>query len=360
VKYPALIINKEFVLKNARAVAALCGSRGIGVWGVTKGLSGDPRLAAIYEEAGFEGFADSRLRNLKKIKDSGLLKPCQLMRIAMRSELDELPGSADISLQSEVKTIKRLDEICSSSNITHDVLIMMDVGDLREGFWETELAGAAKELRQLSGGVHLTGVATNFACASGVLPTPENMKNLVKYRDIVSDVLGSELPVISVGGTCCLRMIEENLVPKEINALRICEGVLLGMDTAFDRVIPYLSRDALRIEAEIVECRDKPSAPSGEVGFQAFGEKSIFADRGVRSRALLAIGKQDVNIERIISYASGVEIVTASSDHLIVDVTEANRMRSSSYKAGDILSFRPLYPAMLACSTSEYVHKVFE
>jgi predicted amino acid racemase len=360
VKYPALIIKRESVLKNALAVAELCRSRKIAVWGVTKGLSGDRRLAEIYRDAGFEGMADSRLLNLKKLRLSGINGPLQLMRIAMASELGELAMTADVSLQSDVRTIKALDAVCSSKRVSREALLMTDVGDLREGFWETEISDAARELRDLSGGVTIGGVATNFACASGLLPTRENMSLLVKFRDIASDALGYDLPVVSVGGTCCLTMIENGSVPKEINALRLCEGVLLGMDTASGRVIPWLSQDALRIDAEVVECRYKPSVPVGDIGFQAFGETPVFADKGMRKRAILAIGRQDANVDKIAPMLDGAEVVTASSDHLIVDVTESESLGLPGIKSGDIMSFRPLYPAMLACSTSEYVEKVFE
>jgi predicted amino acid racemase len=186
------------------------------------------------------------------------------------------------------------------------------------------------------------------------------MELLVKLRDIASGVLGYDLPVVSVGGTCCLKIIESGGAPKEVNALRLCEGVLLGTDTSSGRVIPWLSQDALRIEAEVVECRYKPSVPVGDVGFQAFGEKPVFVDRGMRKRAILAIGRQDVNVDRITPIWNGAQIVTASSDHLIVDVTELESPGQPGIKPGDIMSFRPLYPAMLACSTSEYVEKVFE
>jgi predicted amino acid racemase len=357
-----MTVNREKVLKNARAAAALCEEFGIEAWGVTKGLSGDPRLADIYCEAGFAGIADSRLRNLEKIRNAGVAAPLQLMRVAMRSELEDLVRWSDVSLQSEISTIIAIDEICARVGATHDVLLMMDMGDLREGFLPGDLPPALPMLKDLKGGVRICGVATNFACASGVLPTPENMAKLVSCRDMASDALGTEMPVVSVGGTCCLKIIEERAAPKEVNQLRICEGILLGTDTAFDREIPYLAQDAITITAEIVECRLKPSVPEGETGLQAFGEKPVFADRGTRKRALLGMGRQDVNIDRITPMERGVHIVTASSDHLIVDVTDADSARppDGGCKPGDTLRFRPLYPAMLACSTSEYVDLVFE
>jgi predicted amino acid racemase len=356
-----MVINSARVLQNARIIADFCGERGIDVWGVTKGLAGAPRLAEIYKEGGFAGVADSRLLNLKKIKDAGVAAPLLLMRIAMRSELEALVETADMSLQSEASTILLIDEICSRKKITRDVLLMMDVGDLREGFWPDEIPQAAAALKNLTGGVRLRGVATNFACASGVLPTAENMTSLVRYRDEFSALLGIDLPIISAGGTCCLKVIEEGNAPREINQLRVCEGVLLGSDTAFDRDIPYLAQDAITITAEIVERKDKPSVPAGETGFQAFGEKPVFEDRGVRTRALLGIGRQDVDIGRITPLEAGVSIVTASSDHLIMDVTEAESSRPAElrFKPGDVLSFRPKYPAMLAAATSEYVEAYF-
>jgi predicted amino acid racemase len=355
-QYPALIVNREKVLSNARAVSELCRSRGIDVWGVAKGLSGDPRLAGIYADAGFRGVCDSRLRNLRKIRDAGSPLPRQLIRIAMRSELGELADAADVSLQSDIGTIKELDLRCAAAGVGHEVLIMIDAGDLREGFWPSELSEAARELKDLRGGVKIGGVAANFACASGVLPSRDNMARLVECRDVISEITGDEMPAVSVGGTCCLKIIEEGLAPEGVNVLRIGEGVMLGADTAFDRVIPYLAGDALTLRAEIVECRQKPSVPVGDVGYQAFGEKPVFADRGLRKRAILAIGRQDVNIDRITPLDEDAEIVTASSDHLIVDVTETGAM----YKAGDLMSFSPLYPAMLACATSEYVEVIFE
>ena len=213
-------------------------------------------------------------------------------------------------------------------------------------------------MRDLSGGVKIRGVAANFACASGVLPTPENMAKLVKFRDLASGIMKIDMPIISVGGTCCLKIIEAGLAPKEINALRICEGVLLGIDTAFDRDIPWLAHDALRIEAEIIECRDKPSVPVGETGLQAFGEKPVFADKGTRRRAILAIGRQDVSVDRLSPVEAGVTIEAASSDHMIVDITDSPRYER--YSPGVTMSFLPRYPAMLACSTSRYVEKIFE
>lgn len=357
-QYPRLTIDTEKLRENAKMVESICASHGIDVWGVTKGLSGDPRLAKVYMESGFKGISDSRLANLSYIKASGVEAPLQSMRISMPSELEELVNVADVSLQSEISTIKKLDEIASAAGTQHDVLLMIDVGDLREGFWPREIRNIAEPLRRLKGGVRIRGVATNFACASGILPTVEKLEDLVSYRDTIQDLIEAEMPVVSIGGTCCLNVIEDKKIPEDVNQLRICEGVLLGRDTAFMRDIPYLHRDVLTLSAEVVECRHKPSVPNGDLGFQAFGEKPIFIDRGMRRRALLGIGRQDVNVDRIEPVRRGIHIITASSDHLILDVTDAEadmQVEGKTFQPGDVIDFRPLYPAMLTLSTSPYV-----
>lgn len=361
-RYPVMRVKRDAVLGNARKVVELCAQSGIDVWGVTKGMAGHPELANIYAEAGCRGVADSRCRNLAGIKDAKCPLPRQLIRVAMPSELNDIPDAAMVSLQSEASTILALDEICASRGTTHEVLMMLDIGDLREGFWPRELPGLKDALAHLRGGVQITGVAANFACASGVLPSRDKMNELLTHRDTLQEVLGYELPTVSVGGTCCLKLLEDGLMPKGINQLRICEGIALGVDTAFMRDIPYLDRDTILITAEIVECKHKPSVPNGEIGLQAFGEKPIFVDRGIRKRALLGIGRQDVNMDRLTPMNEGVHIITASSDHMIVDITEADSMKPTEqcYHPGDTLSFRPLYPAMLAAATSAYVDIRFE
>jgi len=49
-----------------------------------------------------------------------------------------------------------------------------------------------------------------------------------------------------------------------------------------------------------------------------------------------------------------IEIMGASSDHLIVDFT-----RDSSVKVGDVISFIPGYSSLLRAMTSPYVEKVY-
>ena len=49
----------------------------------------------------------------------------------------------------------------------------------------------------------------------------------------------------------------------------------------------------------------------------------VFQDRGIRRRALLAVGRQDIEPDGLSPLTRGVEILGASSDHLVCDIEDA-------------------------------------
>lgn len=86
----------------------------------------------------------------------------------------------------------------------------------------------------------------------------------------------------------------------------------------------YLRDDVFRLEAEVVEVKEKPTYPQGELGADAFGRKPVYEDRGLRLRAILALGRADVgDMETSRPTMPGVTVIGGSSDHCILDVTDA-------------------------------------
>ncbi len=104
----------------------------------------------------------------------------------------------------------------------------------------------------------------------------------------------------------------------------------------------------------MVECRVKPTLPRGLIAQDAFGRVPAFVDRGPRLRAICALGRQDCVPEGLTPLAPGVEVLGASSDHLLLDVEDM----PCPLRVGDTLSFLPGYGALRAASTSPYVAKV--
>lgn len=355
--YPVLRVHLDVIEDNARAIAARCAERGMKVWGVTKGLSAPVELARRLKDTGFAALADSRVANIARMKKAGVDIPYALVRIPMRSELDEVVEYADYSLVSDTGTLFALAAVCAAKKKTHKALLMVDLGDLREGFWPDEAEKIAEELKKLNPVLQVAGVGVNFGCASGVLPTPENLARLVKFGKTIEDALGLKLEIYSGGATTkSLATIDERLFPPEINNLRIGEGYLLGTDKSYGVDIPWLRQNTMELEAELVEVRVKPTMPIGEVGRDAFGNAPQFEDKGNRLRGILAIGRQDVYVDSLEPLDEKVRIITASSDHMLVDLEDC----PDKPQVGDILKFRPRYPAMLSLTTSPYVTKIYE
>ena len=355
IKYPLLRVKLENIRKNAGYIVEECARYGVDVWGVSKGMSAFPEIARAFEAAGVRTIADSRLDNIRRMKEAGVGCEFALIRIPMRSELEELAELCDYTLISDMGAAEALAGICERRGAEVRCVVMFDMGDLREGFWFKEAEAVAAGLAKFAGRMKIAGVGANFSCASGVLPTPENLAALAACGGAVEAALGRPLAIYSGGGTGSFVQMRRGNLPKAFNNLRIGEAILLGRDTSFGMILAGLSQDTMRLEAELVEVRTKPTLPVGEIGHDAFGDVPVFEDRGERRRGILAVGKQDVNIAGLKPLDVGVRIITASSDHLLVDIEERPDL-----SVGDILSFRPDYPAMLAASTSPYVTKVFE
>lgn len=355
--YPVLRVHLNVMEHNINKIASKCEEHGISVWAVTKGMSCPLELARRLSETKISALADSRISNIKKMKHDGIKVPLVLIRIPMRSEIEDVIELADYSLVSDMGTLELMSKECESKRKEHAVIIMADMGDLREGFWPDEAENIAAGLKKLTPALKIAGIGVNYGCASGVLPSKESMARFLSFGEKIESELGKKLEIYSGGATTrSLIALEGGLFPKRINNLRIGEGYLLGSDKSSGVIIPWLRQDTMELEAELVEVRKKPTKPIGEIGRDAFGNVPHFEDRGNRLRGILAVGKQDVHIGGLVPLDDGVDIITASSDHLLVDIEDCQKR----HQVGDILRFSLDYPAMLSLSTSPYVTKIYE
>jgi len=137
-----------------------------------------------------------------------------------------------------------------------------------------------------------------------------------------------------------------------VNHLRIGEAILLGRDTLNRKGIPGLYTDAFTLIAEVIELKTKPSKPYGEIAQDAFGRVPVFDDKGNMERAILALGRQDVDGSAIKPRIKA-DVLGASSDHLILDVS------GLGLEVGAKVQFDVGYSALLRAMTSPYVEKVY-
>ena len=348
---PRIDIHLDKLKHNTKVVSDKCKEHGIEIAAVTKAFCGNPEIAKAYVDGGAKYLADSRIENLKKMNNLPVEKI--MLRLPMLSQVEETVQYADISLNSEIETIIALNDAAEKINKIHKIVIMVDLGDLREGFFDNEdLESALLKLKDLKN-IKVIGVGSNLTCYGGVIPSETNLGKLVQYGEIIEKVLDTTLEIISGGNSSSIFLLEEDRVPKRINNLRLGESLLLGRESAYGNSIPNTYNDVFKVVAEVIEVKEKPSHPIGEIGRDAFWNIPVFEDKGIRKRAILGIGRQDIGSNSIQPLDDKIEVIGASSDHLINDITECD----INYNVGDEITFNIGYGALLSLMTSEYVYK---
>lgn len=350
-KNPRVEIDLSKIWHNTKEVVKKCSSHNINIMGVTKVLCGDIDAARAMAEGGVSFIADSRIKNIVNL--SMIPLPKILLRIPMQSEISEIVKYCDYSLNSEVETISMLSCEALRQGKVHKIILMVDLGDLREGIWFENYDESFQRIAGLKG-IEIAGIGTNLTCYGGVIPSKENLTLLSNIADQMRKKYSISLPIVSGGNSSSLHLLDKGSMPSGINNLRIGEAVMLGRETAFGQRIHNMHDDACIFYGEIVEIKHKPSKPIGEIGMDAFGNTPQFEDIGPRYRAIIAAGRQDIDFHGIYPVDDYIKVKGASSDHLILDITECK----DRYSVGDEIPFKMSYGCLLRSMTSPYVEKI--
>ena len=351
-----LEVNLDAIRTNSQILCALCAKNNISVAGVVKFSDGDLQVAGAYRDGGCAQLGVSRAVHLQALKEAFPDTETLLTRSPTRGDLEACARYADLSLHADPDVLRALDAEAAKWGARPGIILMLDVGDLREGVDNipelVELAKLCEELPNLN----LRGVGTNHACMNGVLPTYENLTALVDGAEAVEHAIGRALEIISGGSSINLILLRDGIsrMPPRINHLRLGGSIANPMNIRMNRgvVFPGLREDGLRLIAEIVEIHEKDSAPKGESTKNWAGQTVSQVDKGRRIRAILALGSQDVGDSgTLIPLDEGIEIVGCSSDHTIVDVTDSEKV----WKSGDTLAFKTRYANMLYAFTGSHV-----
>ena len=367
---PRVQIDLAKLEHNARTLVARLASVGISVTGVTKATLGSPDVAGALWRAGVAGLGDSRIENIEAMRRAGVSGPMTLIRSPMPSQVGRVVASADVSFNTEPDVIEQLSGAAGERRLTHGIVLMVELGDLREGIMPSDVETVA---RHVLGQPHLVlrGIGANLACQNGVVPDASNMAELSALADSLEATLGVSFDIVSGGNSgnlaWALRDADDGVGRRgdrgaehgdgggagvgRINDLRLGESILLGREPLHRQPIDGLHGDVFTLVAEVIESKVKPSQPWGSLGQSAFDNAPPPVDRGDIRQAILAIGHQDADPAGLVA-PPGVEILGASSDHLVV---AAGRVH---LRVGAELTFGLNYSALVRAMTSPFVAKV--
>ena len=355
---PRLEVRLDDLAHNTRTLADRLGRRGIAVCAVTKATLGSPTIARVLLEAGAATLGESRIENIESLRRGGIDAEIMMIRGPMLSQVDRVVEHASVSLNSELVVVEALSAAAVRRNSRHRVVLMVELGDLREGVMPADVPAFVDRVAAMAG-VELVGVGTNLACQNGVVPDRTNMAELASVAAIVEGRTGTKLQIVSGGNSANLDWaLDPDQHMGAVNHLRLGESILLGREPTQRRPIDGLRTDAFTLVAEVIESKKKPRQPWGVQGQAAFTSDPIEPAAasgsstgecsGVR-RVLVAVGRQDVDPAGLTPPA-GLRLVGASSDHLILESTSLRPP-----PIGAELRFGLDYAALVRASTSPFV-----
>ncbi|GGO89503.1 hypothetical protein GCM10011348_47400 [Marinobacterium nitratireducens] len=337
--------------ENVRYLKRLCAVRGVTLATVVKAGCGWDALVRAVLEGGCDMLADSRLENLAGLPDAGPQVPRMLLRLPAPSEAEAVVRLSEISLNSEYAALAALNAAAQRLGRRHRVLLMVEMGDRREGVAPAALPSLVERIRRLPA-LEVAGIGTNLGCLGGIRTTADKLTELVGLAARLEAQLGRPLQYVSGGNSGALPLLLEGRLPAGINHLRVGFAMLLGRDPYTDAPLPGLHTDVFSLEAELIEVGTKQSLPHGEIVLDAFGQVPSFEDRGEQLRGILGLGRLDTDCATLRPEDGRVGLIGASSDHLVVDLTA-----TAEYQVGDRLRFAPGYGALVQAMLSPYVEK---
>lgn len=325
-------------------------------WGVvSKILCGNRKYLKELINLGVVEIHDSRISNLAKVKEISPEVQTVYIKPPSKRNLSDMVKYADVSLNSELDTIRWISEEAVRQEKLHKIIIMVETGDLREGVMGDHLLDFYAKVFDLPS-LEIIGLGTNLNCLNGVMPSADKLIQLSLYKQIIELKFSKEIPWVSAGTSVTIPLMLHKQLPKGINHFRVGETLYFGIDLFEDKLIEGMHGDVFELFAEIIEMQEKPLLPSGTLATNPQGKLVKLDEKlyGKTSyRAILDIGLLDIDPKYLIPDDDEFEILGVSSDMLILNLGQ----NPNSYTVGDLISFRLRYMGALAILNSSYIEK---
>lgn len=351
-----ITISKDKLNHNFRFLDTLFKKRGIS-WGVvTKMLCGNKDYLQLIVDLGMKELHDSRISNLKRIKKISEDVQTVYIKPPAKRSIKSVVRYADVSFNTEYQTIKLLSEEAGRQKKLHQIIIMVELGDLREGVMGDHVVDFYEQVFKLPN-IKVVGLGANLNCLHGVMPSQDKLVQLSLYKQLIEAKFNREIPWVSGGTSVVIPLLLKKQRPQGVNHFRVGEALFFGLNLFTLKKIKGMKDDVFRLYAEIIELTKKPVVPIGELAENPSGETYEVeedVDYSERSyRAIIDIGLLDISPEYLIPDDKSLEITGASSDMLVIDLGKTRR----NYRVGDLISFKLRYMGALGIMNSHYIDK---
>ncbi|WP_380055513.1 alanine racemase [Falsihalocynthiibacter sp. SS001] len=336
---PRVDVDLSKIRFNTGVIVRRLKQRGVSVTGVTKAFCGHPAIAQAMLDGGASGLADSRMSNVRRLRAAGMTGAITLIRTPILSQAKQVVQHCEESLNTEVAVITALAAAAVQLKRVHGVILMLEMGDGREGVSPTTLANIARQITNMSG-VTLSGIGANFACLSDAGPTNAQMAALSRLATEIENVCGKPLKIVSGGNSSNLQWALNVPAAGRVNNLRVGEAILLGVDPVTGNQIRGMHTDAFTLVAEVIEAETKSVAPVVALVDPAIAILRLVPKQRDTTRLILALGKQDTDIEGLIMPFAH-DLIGATSDHLVIGT------ESAAFEVGSEVKFQMNYSALM-------------
>ncbi|WP_421869048.1 alanine racemase [Marinoscillum sp.] len=353
-----LKLKRKSLQHNYQFIAKRLDKEGI-EWGVvSKLLCGTVKYIQELIDLGVTEIHDSRVSNLKKVKEINKDVQTVYIKPPAKKAIKNIVQYADVSFNTELSTIRLLSEEAGKQGKLHKIIIMIEMGDLREGVLGEHLLDFYGKIFELPN-ITVVGLGTNLNCLYGVMPSQDKLIQLSLYKQLVEAKFNRKIEWVSGGTSVVFPLLLNRQLPKGINHFRIGEMLYFGNNLFTEKTVKGMKTDVFTLHAQIIELIEKPKVPTGELASNPSGEQFEIneEDYGKMSyRAILDLGLLDISTDFLTPIDKGIEITGASSDMIVIDLGSTKR----NYKVGDWVKFKLKYMGALGLLNSNYIDKIVE
>ena len=309
----------------------------------------DPEIKKVHS------VADSRISNLKAIKEVAPDVVTMYIKPPAINQVKNVIQYSDISLNSSYSTIEELDKEAGRQNKIHRIVVMIELGELREGVLRDDILNFYERIFKFKN-IQTIGIGTNLGCMYGIEPTYDKLIQLTLFTKLIEAKFDHKLELISGGSSMTLPLITKNSIPKGMNHFRIGEAALLGKSPLNNNRFEDLYTSTFEFSAEVIEVYKKENQPDGVIGEGNVGHTPVIPDDAEikeTHRCIVDFGQIDVDPVNLLIKDKGVIFAGITSDMTVFDLGEEN----SKYKVGSQLNFIPNYTAAASLMNSRYITK---